>query len=296
MINFEWYRTFTAIYQQGNLTRAAHELSISQPNASVHLAALEQYVGGRLFDRLPRKMIPTDLGKQLYTQVVGSIENLSSVELSFRKKSLSNQALIQLGSPLEFFHTRLAPRMNSIKFQIHVSFGVAKDLLQQLSDGELDFVIASQKTIESKHIIYEPILIENFVVIGNGDIDKRAFYSAEAAGDLGQIEHWLLNQEWYAYSSDLAYIRRFWLKNFNKRPMITPKYIIPDLNAIIKSIAEGSGVSVVPDFLAKDLVSQGKLIVIWEGLGVASNILYLAYDKSKMPLSKVQEILSLVKF
>lgn len=55
MVNLEWYRTFVAIYQCGNLTKAAQDLSISQPNVSVHLASLEQYVGNKLFDRMPGK-------------------------------------------------------------------------------------------------------------------------------------------------------------------------------------------------------------------------------------------------
>ena len=59
MVNLEWYRTFKAIYQQDNLTKAVRYLMISQPNVSVHLAALENYIGGLLFERLPRKMVAT---------------------------------------------------------------------------------------------------------------------------------------------------------------------------------------------------------------------------------------------
>jgi DNA-binding transcriptional LysR family regulator len=54
MLNFEWYRTFKAIYQAGTLTGAAQELLISQPNVSQHLSALEAYVGKQLFERPPR--------------------------------------------------------------------------------------------------------------------------------------------------------------------------------------------------------------------------------------------------
>ncbi len=290
MINFEWYRTFIAIYQWGNLTKAAQELTISQPNVSVHLASLEQYVGGKLFDRMPRKMVPTELGKKLYTQVVGSVESLASVETTFRRTTLDNRPVINLGSPLEFFFSKITPQLENISFQLNVSFGVAKDLMQQLSEGKLDLVIASQKTIESKHILYEPILIENFVVIGNKNLDLRDFKQYLNNQDLNAVEKWLLNQEWYAYSNDLAFIRRFWLKNFSKRPIILPKYIIPNLNVIIKSIAEGGGISIVSDYLVQELVTQKNIIVIWDGTVQTSNTLYLAYDKSKISIEKVEEI------
>ncbi|MBB5634384.1 DNA-binding transcriptional LysR family regulator [Pedobacter cryoconitis] len=290
MVNFEWYRTFIAIYQQGNLTRAAQELSISQPNASVHLASLEQYAGGKLFDRMPRKMVPTELGKKLYIQVVGSVENLSLVETSFRRKALNNRPVIKLGSPLEFFFSQITPQLENISSQLHVSFGVAKDLMQQLAEGKLDLVIASQKTIESKHILYEPILTENFIIIGNKNIDLQDFRQHLENQDLNAIEKWLINQEWYAYSNDLVFIRRFWLKNFNKRPIILPKYIIPNLSVIIKSIAEGGGISIVSDYLAQEFINQEKITVIWDGAAQTSNTIYLAYDKSKISIEKVEEI------
>ena len=67
MLNLEWYRTFKAIYRQGSLTAAAQELFISQPNVSQHLAALESYMGTRLFERTGRRIVPTEPGKLLYT-------------------------------------------------------------------------------------------------------------------------------------------------------------------------------------------------------------------------------------
>lgn len=294
MVSLEWYRTFIAIYQHGNLTRAAQELSISQPNVSVQLAALEQYVGGKLFDRMPRKMIPTELGKQLYTRVVESVEILTSTERSFRKSALNNQLTIKMGSPLEFFYAKISSHLKNIPFQLNATFGIAKDMLQQLSDGELDFVIASQKSIENRNIVYEPILTENFIVVGNPDLDLNDLQQHLRARDMVSIEKWLLNQKWYAYSNDLSFIRRFWLGNFNKRPMVTPQYIFPNLNIILQSISQGNGISIVSDYLAEGYVREKKVVVIWEGFVETSNILYLAYDKTKVSAQKVKEINSLL--
>lgn len=290
MINLEWYRTFIAIYQQGNLTKAAFELSISQPNVSVHLSSLEQYVGGKLFERMPRKMIPTEIGQQLYTQVVGSVENLTSAELLFTKKALGSRTVLRLGTPMEFFYSCASPKLNRIISQLHVSFGLAKELTQQLIDGELDFIIASQKTTDNRYMVYEPILTENFMIVGDKSLDKKQFEEYIREENFAEAENWLLEQDWYAYSSDLAFIRRFWLKNFNNRPVLTPKYIIPDLNVIIKSISNGNGISVVSDFLANDYIKDNKISVLWKGKTVSSNVIYLAYDKSKISPDKIAEI------
>ncbi|MDM1072566.1 LysR family transcriptional regulator [Empedobacter brevis] len=290
MVNFEWYRTFVAIYQCGNLTKASQELSISQPNASVHLASLEQYVGNKLFDRLPRKMIPTNHGKKLYTQIVASVENLSSVERSFRKNSSNNIYTLRLGCPIEFFYTRLAGRIAGLPFHLDVTFGTAKELVQQMIDGELDFVIASKKAIENRQIVYEPILTENFIIVGNYGLEIEELQKYIDVKDNDGIENWLLDQDWYAYSSDLAFIRRFWLKNFNKRPMIDPSNVIPNLNVILKAIEGGGGISVVSDYLAEDFINKGTVKTIWNGNNETSNTLFLAYDKSKVSIDKIEEV------
>ncbi len=290
MVNLEWYRTFVAIYQCGNLTKASQELSISQPNVSVHLASLEQYIGNKLFDRLPRKMVPTNHGKKLYTQIVASIENLSSVERSFRKNSPNDNYTLRLGSPIEFFYSRLAESTTGLPFHLDVTFGIAKELVQQMIDGELDFVIASKKAIENRQIVYEPILIENFIIVGNSRLEIEQLQKYIDVKDNDRIEKWLLEQNWYAYSNDLAFIRRFWLKNFNKRPMIAPSNVIPNLNVILKAIEVGGGISVVSDYLAEDFINKGTVKAIWNGNNETSNTLFLAYDKSKVSTDKIEEV------
>lgn len=294
MVNLEWYRTFKAIYQQGNLTKAAQDLMISQPNVSVHLAALENYVGGLLFERLPRKMVPTELGKQLYTQVIGSVENLESLEYTFKKSALHKHAIIKLGTPKEFFHAVLTSSIARADSKISISFGLTKELMQDMEKGIIDFVIATHKTIENKHIIYEPILKETFVIVGNAGLDLTSFHKSLKASDYGGVEKWLMEQDWFAYSSDLAFIRRFWLKNFHKRPLVNPKFILPDLNSIAKSISKGTGVGIISDYLLSDYLKQGTVVKIWEGTVLTSNTLYLAYDKSKVSPQKIAEIKALI--
>jgi DNA-binding transcriptional LysR family regulator len=72
-------RTFTAVAQEGHLTRAAERLHISQPAVSGQIKALEQQFGVRLFDRSASGMVLTPAGRELltYTQkVIGAADQL----------------------------------------------------------------------------------------------------------------------------------------------------------------------------------------------------------------------------
>lgn len=289
MVNLEWYRTFKAIYKQGSMTKAAQDLDISQPNVSVHLAALEHHVGAKLFDRIPKGLIPTEFGKHLYTQITEAIEKLEYVELNYRKSNLKLESTIRLGSPNEYFYSEVCSRISTSDSCIIVQFGLTVELMNQLEKGELDFVIATQK-IPNKNITYDHILQESFVIVGSPTIDCSSFSEYLKSGTLKDAEEWLLSKEWYAYSNDLAFIRRFWIVNFNKRPLLTPQYIIPDLNFIIKSISSGNGIGVVSDYLVKDFIKDESIIKIWDGTTPTTNDLYIAYDKSKVSAVKIEEI------
>jgi DNA-binding transcriptional LysR family regulator len=97
MVNFEWYRTFKTIYETGTLTATAEKLFISQPGVSLHLSSLEAYMGVKLFDRISKKMVPTECGKVLYNSVVESVLKLEDVERITQKTTNEIIPTIRLG-------------------------------------------------------------------------------------------------------------------------------------------------------------------------------------------------------
>lgn len=108
MVNFEWYRSFIAVYRAGTVSGAAQALYLTQPAVSQHLAALESVLGMALFERTPRKMLPTARGKLLYTQIADSIERLESVEGKISAAEAPQP--VRLGTPQEiFFRTSSGP-------------------------------------------------------------------------------------------------------------------------------------------------------------------------------------------
>lgn len=291
MLNFEWYRTFKAIYQSGTLTGAAQELLISQPNVSQHLSSLEAYIGKQLFERQPRKMVPTAYGKLFYTQIIASVEKLELVETDFRHIAISKEiAMTCLGAPREFFEAVIAERLCKTEVNLHVEFGLTKDLMKKLVKGDLFFVVATQKQDEP-NIVYEPCFNESFLLVGSPGMEITPFTTYIKEGALDKAEEWLCDQHWFAYNSDLMIIRRYWLNNFGKRPPIKPHFIIPDFDSILKAIQHGNGITVVSDYLVKE---NYQLQELWPGNNSTVNTLYLAYDKTRAPAEQVEMMRTLL--
>ncbi len=52
-------KVFASVYKHKSFSIAAEELNLTQPTVSDHIKALEVELNCKLFDRLPRKIIPT---------------------------------------------------------------------------------------------------------------------------------------------------------------------------------------------------------------------------------------------
>lgn len=296
MVNLEWYRTFKAIYQYGTLTRAAQELLISQPNVSIQLASLESYIGQPLFVRLPRKMMPTEYGKLLYTQIVESIDNLERVESEFKRTVLNKAPSIRFGTPSEMFNNYLAPYIgNQIDLHLTVEYGLADYLTGKLVNNELDIAIITRQSKSDDNIVYEPLFTESFIIVCNSDTDTKDFDACIETQNYPEIEKWLKSRKWLAYSSDLALIRRFWRENFKKRPILKLHATIPDNDAILKAIANSDCLAVSSDLIAGKALEDNIVKILWEGSTPATNTLYLAYNKNKIQPQYVEKVRNFIK-
>ena len=61
-------RYFVAVYETGTFSRASECLGTVQSNVSTRIRALEDALGGPLFDRHYRGVAPTSKGRELYAR------------------------------------------------------------------------------------------------------------------------------------------------------------------------------------------------------------------------------------
>ncbi|MBA4225072.1 MAG: LysR family transcriptional regulator [Hyphomonas sp.] len=72
--SWDHIRSFLAVLDQGSLSRAARSLSLTQPTLSRHIDLLEEALGGLLFTRSPRGLLPTDKARMIepYARTIGA--------------------------------------------------------------------------------------------------------------------------------------------------------------------------------------------------------------------------------
>lgn len=278
MVNLEWFRTFKAVYTIGTLTGAAEHLFISQPGVSLHLNSLESYVGYKLFERTGRKMIPTERGKVLYNAVSEPLSKLEETEKNFQKSVEKTAPTISVGMCFETFQTTLEPYVSSLPFDLIITFGDYREMLEKLSQGILDLIITPKKG-DSTNIWLEAFSSEQIILVGGKETDMTTFHDVLKSKNRYEAEDWLKQQKWYGTAGDMEHLFQFWTLNFGRKPGFRPNFIVPNLNSIVRCLRGGNGLAAIPDFLCKKEIEKGELQLVWEGDKKLENTLYFGTRK-----------------
>lgn len=79
MLTLQQLRTFCTVLEERSFNKAAEKLYMTQPSVSQQIAALEQYFGAKLFNRVGKHFRITPEGYQLYklaSQVLGIVDSM----------------------------------------------------------------------------------------------------------------------------------------------------------------------------------------------------------------------------
>lgn len=289
ILNLEWLRTFKAIYETGTLSAAAQELFISQPGVSLHLNSLEAYTGHKLFDRSPRKMVPTEKGKVLYNFVLDPLRKLEAVEQHFHKSSKSERPTISVGMCFETFQYTLEEHIPSLPFNLIIKFGEYPQMQQDLDNGLLDLIVTPQQG-QQQNLQYKPFSKERIVLIAGGQTDTEPLIDFLGQPNKAEAANWLKQQIWYSTAADMEHLKNFWLKNFDQHPDFRPNYIVPNICSIIRCLSDGEGFSIVPHFLCVEAIEAGQIQLVWEGSTPLENTLYFGTRKKTIYQKEIEQL------
>lgn len=294
LLNLEWFRTFKTIYETGSLTSTAQMLYISQPGVSLHLSNLESYVGYRLFDRMTRKMVPTERAKVLYNFIIDGVTRLEEAEAHFHKSTDTERATISIGMCMETFQFTLEQYISSLPFNVSIRFGEYQAMEEGLDNGSLDLIITPRQG-HQPGVEYTAFSRERIVLVSGGQQDSKVFGPLIKKGKYDEAEKWLKQQRWYSTAADMEHLRKFWHNNFDKHPDFRPNYIVPNKCSIVRCLSNEKGFAVIPDFLCRTELKEKKLRLVWEGKDVMENTLYFGKRKKTMFAREISLIESFFK-
>ncbi|MFB9330916.1 LysR family transcriptional regulator [Paenibacillus aurantiacus] len=269
MADFEWYRSFVSIYRLRSISAAAKFRYMTQPALTHHVTALEAEVGEVLFQRTSRQTLPTEQGKKLYRQISRAVDQLERITAGFQ--SQSEHPVIRLGGPREFVYESILNRIDGSPQHLSISFNETTEIIESLKTGHLDVAIMTSY-IDIPGIVFVRLLKESLRLVGPANTK----FPTEL-GESSTVKESLEHLDWISYSSELPFIRKFWIEAFGECPPLLPRVIIPDIRIIKSMLVQGKGVSVMTDDMIKDELSEGSLKELWVPTNPITNEVWLAY-------------------
>ena len=97
-ITLRQLEVFVAVARCGSVSKAASELFLSQPAASMALGELEKLLGDRFFDRKGRKLHLNEKGRALLPLSVDVINRIDEIQRKFSRRSHEPAGVFKLGS------------------------------------------------------------------------------------------------------------------------------------------------------------------------------------------------------
>jgi len=270
---------FEAAARHSNFTRAAEELGLTQSAVSRQIAQLESFLGVRLFERIRKNVVLTEVGASYANNIRISLDRAEAATLDLLTAA-SGGGVLHITSLATFAALWLAPRLVSfvrshpdIAFQLstyqHKTFG--------LGDNSPDIVIHYG----------EPSWPEGIVNLLMGEeivpVCSREYMEANNLRAPNDLRRAMLIQQttrpdawedWLA-AADAPLVNALHGPRFEQYSMI------------IEGALSGLGVGAVPYFLIENQLADGTLVAPFDIRVKSRMSYYLVYPEAKRNLESV---------
>ena len=136
-------RAFVAVAREGNVSRAAQRLHLSQPAVSLQLKGLVERTGLQLFTRTPHGLALTPDGAALLPQAEKALAALTDFGQAAQRLHGTVRGRLRIGTILDPEFTRLGAFLKELveaapQIETELRQGMSGEVLAQVGRGELD--------------------------------------------------------------------------------------------------------------------------------------------------------------
>jgi len=240
-------RYFVAVAETGSFTRAAEREGVTQPTLSEQILRLEgkqHGLGRRLFDRLGRKVILTDAGRELLGRAQGILASVGEAERAVRDSS--EGGLLRIGAiptiapfVLPGAVTRFRKAHPAVQLQLKED--LTERLLADVLAGDLDVALMAMP-IRDDRLHVEKLYSEPLLMA----LPPRHPLASRTEVKLADVvdEPFILLDDVHCFGDQVL--------SFCRRSGMEPRVVCrgEQIVTLLAMVAAGEGVSVVPEMAA----------------------------------------------
>ena len=254
-LNYHHLRYFRAVAHDGNLTRTAERLNLSQSALSIQIKQLEERLGHSLFERRGRQLYLTEAGRialdhadTIFSAGEELVETLKETGRTRRAIRIGALATLSRNFQMEF----LRPNLGRSDVDMILRSGSTSELLGALEALNLDIVLLNQAPMADSvtPFIAQHVYQQRVSLIGKPSYGKPG---AKLADLLGEHPVILPTLESGVRSQFEALVARLGIT-----PQIAAE--VDDMAMMRLLAREGAGLAVLPPIVVKGELEAGTLV------------------------------------
>lgn len=258
MDRLEAMRLFVRIAETESFTAVARETGRGQPSVSKMVGQLEEYLGIRLLNRSTRTLSLTDEGRSYYETCCRILEDLDEAEAQLGIRRAEPSGLVRLGTPVVFGRLHVLPRLSRF-LEEHPLLSVELVMNDRVSDLVEEAIDLSVRigALGDTSLVGRRIGSTTRLTVASPEYFRRHGIPRHPS-ELAQHNCLLYTplatgNEWHFEGADGPI-----------RVKVTGNFRANNSDALRQAVLEGIGIAVIPTWLLRDEVEQGRLQSVLE--------------------------------
>lgn len=287
MDRFQELRVFVAVAEQGGFTRAASALNASPPAVTRAIAALEERLGVRLFNRTTRAVHLTEPGTRFLEDAQRLLADLDAAEQGISDDSRLPQGRIAITASVTFGRGVLSPivaEFTAAHPRVMVSMLLFDRIVDLVEEG-IDLAVRIAHLPDSALVATRLGAVRRMLVASPAYLERAG--TPRTAADLQAhaiIAHTTLLRGGIWHYLDQGHASRLAL-----RPAIETN----DASTNIALAEQGHGITTVLSYMVRDALRAGRLVPVLPDLTPSPMPVHLVHAQSRMVAPKVRAFLGL---
>ena len=290
-MNLKNILTFLRAAELGSFTKAAQELGYTQSTVTIQIKQLENELGILLFDRIGRKISLTPTGEE-FISYANEIMRITLHAKAIGVKPETLRGTLRLGIIESLFIWRfsdLVPQFHRALplISIEARSATSAELYHMLRQNDVDIAYILDKKISKKDCIKSCIKSEKIVFITSPD------YPIAVQEDISLseiVKHPLILAERIA-----IYRRELDEAAARQGIEFMPLLEINNLEVILKLLKKGMGISFLPEYVVRESVYKGELVILNVIDCEASLWSQIIYHKNKWVTPQMNLVMQLIQ-
>lgn len=267
-------RTFLAVAQGLSFRRAAESLHYAPSTVTVHIQALEQSLGARLFDRLGRRVLLTDPGRRLLPHALKLLDQEAATRRALLGEEPGHELTVRVSETLALAclpQVLPAFRRHYPTLRLTLLTASRRGLADDLRHGATDLALILSEPFTAPDLVVEELGQEplTLVVAATSPLARRS----------GLDTTTLRTQPLYL-TPHVWSLRQMLLASLQPPTEGAGVTVCSSLEVVKGCVRAGLGVGVAPLLAVEEDARQGRLVLLpWSEAPLRASVLLLRHGQ-----------------